>query len=198
MSRNSTADQTLTERLVFNDTKAFEELYHRYWYSLYFFGLRKLQCTNEARQMVKTVFVDLWQRRHSLIASMHLAQYLYEEGKKDAAKRLEPDTTSDMLEQEDELVIENTDSLRNVHSDTLEMPAQPRKLVKYVRNNGTAENRRAAQSWPPTAKLNTYLTCKEKDQLEHEILDEIKAHTAYPLFFPKKEIPWWQKIAAMF
>lgn len=197
MSRNSTADQILTERLVTNDTKAFEELYHRYWYSLYFMGLRKLHCTDESRQLVQAVFVDLWQKRHSLTASFNVAQYLYEEGKKDIAARLEQKS---MQEPDDELVMEHADTIHSVHSDTTEMATQQRKLlVKYVRNTGTVvENRRAAQSWPSATKLNTYMTCKEKDQLEHEILEEIKAHTAYPLFFPKKESPWWQKIAAMF
>jgi hypothetical protein len=34
--------------------------------------------------------------------------------------------------------------------------------------------------------------------MEMDILQEIQAYTAYPLFYPKEEKPWWQKITALF
>jgi hypothetical protein len=65
------------------------------------------------------------------------------------------------------------------------------------------------QSLPAeTRQIQTWLSCtnteeinlsaEEKLQLEDEILKEIQAYTAYPLFFPKKEKPWWQKAVASF
>lgn len=200
MSRNFTADQILTERLVINDTKAFEELYRRYWYSLYFFGLRKLQSREESQHLVQNVFVDLWQQRHSLTASFHLAQSLYEEGKKDIENRLSQKTisinNSDIIET-DGLIETEIESIQQINGST-ESVTQQRKMVRYVNNHTVATENRSTQAWLSETKINTYLSCKEKDQLEQEILEEIQTRTAYLLFYPKKESPWWQKIAAMF
>lgn len=197
MSRNFTADQFLTERLVINDTKAFEEVYHRYWYSLYFFGMRKLQCRDESRQLVQKVFVELWQKRHSLTTSFHLAQDLYEEAKKDVTLRLEQRLTIATEESEEELVLEN-EEVGQLLGDTMEVTTQPRKLVRYVSNDTSLAENRRTPNWTSGGTLNTYLSCQEKEQLQDEMLEEIQAHTAYPLLFPKKESPWWQRIAAMF
>ena len=43
MSRILIEDQTLIDRLVINDTDAFEELYLRYWSGLYLYCVKKLQ-----------------------------------------------------------------------------------------------------------------------------------------------------------
>lgn len=42
------------------------------------------------------------------------------------------------------------------------------------------------------------LTTEEKARIENEILADIQAHTAYPLFFPKTITPWWKKITGFF
>lgn len=201
MSRIFTADQILTERLIINDTKAFEEVYHRYWYSLHFYGLRKLQSREESKHLVQNVFVDLWQQRHSLTASFHLAQYLYEEGKKDVLKRLDQKIISvnnlDIVEADSLAEIE-IESIQQMNGLATESVTQPRKMVRYVNNHTVAAENRSSQVWLSETKINTYLSSKEKDQLGKEILGEIQTRTAYLLFYPKKESPWWQKIAAMF
>jgi len=58
-----------------------------------------------------------------------------------------------------------------------------------------------------TRQIQTWLSCtdngkaslsaEEKAMIEAEILAEIQAYTAYPLFFPKAE-PWWKKISTFF
>jgi len=201
MSRNFTADQILTERLIINDTKAFEELYRRYWYSLYFFGLRKLQSKEESKHLVQNIFVDLWQQRHSFTASFHLAQHLYEEGKRDVSNRLDQRITSfndsDLIET-DMLSETNIESTEQMHGASGEQVTLQRKLVRYVNDHTLIAEGRRTQVWLSETRINTYLSSKEKDQLEEEMLEIIQGRTAYLLFYPKKESPWWQKIAAMF
>ena len=205
MSRNFTADQILTERLIINDTKAFEEVYRRYWYSLYFYGLRKLHSHEESRHLVQHVFADLWLKRNSFPASFHLAQYLYEEGKKDVVKRLSQKTARvnnpDSIEA-DTFTMTTAESIQQIpglSAEPVEIAAiQQRKLVRYVNNHTVTAENRHEQVWPSETKLNTYLSYKEKDKLEQELLEEIENRTGYRLLFSKKEIPWWQKIAAMF
>lgn len=205
MSRNFTVDQILADRLVINDTDAFEEIYYRYWYSLYFYGLRKLHSSEDSKQLVLTIFSALWQKRHFLPVSFNLAKELYEEGKKEIVKRLsqklvgvsnlelvETGTTADLITSPDE-----QPETYNSIAPELTIQQQP-KLVRYINCQTIPVGQWQIQDWHSDTKPNTYLSPREKRNLEKEILLEIQSHTAYLLLFPKKEIPWWQKIAAMF
>jgi hypothetical protein len=73
-----------------------------------------------------------------------------------------------------------------------------RKMVRFVNDHTVIAEGRRTKLWLSETQINTYLTSKEKDQLEDELLEAIQGRTAYLLFYPKKESPWWQKIAAMF
>jgi hypothetical protein len=205
MSRNFTVDQILADRLVINDTEAFEEIYYRYWYSLYFYGLRKLHSPEDSKHLVLTIFNALWQKRHFLPASFTLAKELYEEGKKEIVKRLsqklvgvsnlelvETGITADLITSSDEQL-----EIYNSIEPELTIQQQP-KLVRYINGQTIPAEQWQIQDWPSDTKPNTYLSPREKRNLEKEILLEIQSLTAYLLLFPKKEIPWWQKIAAMF
>lgn len=48
------------------------------------------------------------------------------------------------------------------------------------------------QNWLSTSTGKADQDPEEKEKVEREILAEVQAHTAYPLFFPKKEA-WWKK-----
>ena len=204
MSRNFTADQILTDRLVINDTDAFEELYYRYWYSLYFYSLRKLHSAEDSKHIVLTIFSELWQKRRSLPASLPISKYLYEEGVREIIKSLSQKLVSINNQGFIEPVFvtdENAhleEQRKKSDKNSPELLTQPRKLVRYVNGQAMPAEQRQIQDWPSDTIPNTYLSPKEKRHLEKKILLDIQSHTAYPLFFPKKENPWWQKIAAMF
>ena len=82
MSRIYSTDQTLIDRLSLNDTEAFEELYRRYWNSLYLYCLKKLLTSEDAKIIVRTIFINIWENRHSLPFSFSLSKHLYEEVRK--------------------------------------------------------------------------------------------------------------------
>jgi DNA-directed RNA polymerase specialized sigma24 family protein len=88
MSRTFTPDQELIDRLLLNDTIAFEELYCRYWYSLYTYSVKKLQSSDDARQIVKNIFIDLWETRHSIPSSLSVSQHLYTAVRRTVVERL--------------------------------------------------------------------------------------------------------------
>lgn len=88
MSRISTTDQILIDRLLLNDTDAFEELYRQYWHSLYIYSLKKLQSPTDAKKIVRTIFIELWQQRQTLPESFSLSQHLYSEVRKMVVKSL--------------------------------------------------------------------------------------------------------------
>lgn len=104
MSRTFTPDQELIDRLLLNDTDAFEELYCRYWYSLYTYSVKKLQSSTDARQIVKNIFIDLWETRHSIPASFSVSQHLYTSVRKSVVAKLndklENADYTDLLEQQ--------------------------------------------------------------------------------------------------
>jgi hypothetical protein len=73
-----------------------------------------------------------------------------------------------------------------------------RKLERYTNGEAMPAETRQIQTWLSCTTTATQITPEEKTLVELEILQEIQAYTAYPLFFPKREKPWWQKIVALF
>jgi hypothetical protein len=82
MSRILTPDQSLIDRIVLDDTDAFEHLYRHYWHGLYIYCLKKLQSEVDAKLIVRNIFIGLWEKRHSVPQDFSLSQYLYEEVRK--------------------------------------------------------------------------------------------------------------------
>jgi hypothetical protein len=73
------------------------------------------------------------------------------------------------------------------------------KLERYMNGQSLPAETRQIQNWLScTTTEDVRLTDEQKLALENDILKEIQAYTAYPLFFPKREKPWWQKMVASF
>lgn len=89
MSRNYASDQTLIDSLRLNNTEAFEELFRRYWYNLYIYSLKKLRSSDDARQIVRNIFKELWEKRHEWPVDFSLQQHLYAEVRKGVVKCLD-------------------------------------------------------------------------------------------------------------
>lgn len=102
MRRNFTPDQELVDQLLSDDTNAFEELYHRYWYSLYSYSISKLKSTTDAKRIVRNVFVSLWNERNKLPVNFSLSSYLYSEVRSEVVKcvntKIEAETESNFIE----------------------------------------------------------------------------------------------------
>ncbi|MBO9659975.1 MAG: hypothetical protein J7527_14240 [Chitinophagaceae bacterium] len=73
-----------------------------------------------------------------------------------------------------------------------------KKLERYVNGESMPAETRQIQTWLSCTTSDYELSAIEKAKLETDILKEIQEQTAYPLFYPKQEKPWWQKITAMF
>ena len=73
-----------------------------------------------------------------------------------------------------------------------------RKLERYISGKSMPAETKQIQNWLSCTSADKPLTPEEKSLLELEILQELQSHTAYPLFYPKKDKNWWQKITAMF
>ena len=86
MSRNYIPEETLVDQLLDDDTAAFEELHHRYWFSLYNYSLSKLNSPEDARRVVLDIFIALWEGRHSLPVGFSISFHLYTEVRKSVVK----------------------------------------------------------------------------------------------------------------
>ena len=95
MSRNYASDTVLIDSLRLNNTEAFEELFRRYWYNLYTYSLKKLRSSDDARQIVRDVFKELWERRMEWPADFSLQQHLYAEVRKGVVKYLDQAIAAD-------------------------------------------------------------------------------------------------------
>ncbi len=59
-----------------NDLKAFEELYMRYWLPLVNSAYKRLNSREKAEDIVQNIFIDIYQRRHSIELNISLRAYL--------------------------------------------------------------------------------------------------------------------------
>jgi DNA-directed RNA polymerase specialized sigma24 family protein len=76
ISRNFIPEQTLLDQLVVDDASALEELSRRYCCSLYTYCINKLKSPEDAKRIVRNIFITLWEERHSLPVKFSLSLYL--------------------------------------------------------------------------------------------------------------------------
>ena len=82
MSRNFTPEQDLIDKFSVGDAAALEELSRRYSYSLYSYCTNKLDSPEDARRIVRNIFISLWEKRDRLPDDFSLSVYLYTEIRK--------------------------------------------------------------------------------------------------------------------
>jgi RNA polymerase sigma-70 factor (ECF subfamily) len=68
-------DEQLAQLLSRSDEGAFREIYDRYWKWLLYLAHKRLRNTEDAREVVQNVFLNLWKKRDN-ISIQFLPQYL--------------------------------------------------------------------------------------------------------------------------
>ena len=81
-SRSYTPEQTLLDKLLADDATAFEELTRRYCFSLYNYANSKLDSPEDAKRIVRNIFIALWEDRQLIPADFSLSAHLYTEVRK--------------------------------------------------------------------------------------------------------------------
>lgn len=76
ISRNFTPEQTLLDRLTFDDQTAIEELSRRYCYFLYSYCMSKLNSQEDSKRIARNIFISLWEDRHWLPLNFSLSLHL--------------------------------------------------------------------------------------------------------------------------
>lgn len=68
-------DNILLEEIIKSNSKAFEEIYNRYWYKLFSVAYHQLGSKEDAEQIVHDVFEKLWTKKENLTIT-NLGVYL--------------------------------------------------------------------------------------------------------------------------
>ncbi|MBE7170151.1 MAG: RNA polymerase sigma-70 factor [Williamsia sp.] len=71
-----TDEKELLDLLNQGESRAFTEIYNRYWKKLFTLAANKLDNLAEAEELVQDIFTELWNRRGELAITTSLASYL--------------------------------------------------------------------------------------------------------------------------
>ena len=75
MNPRGLTDEILLQQLKADDEIAFKEIYTRYWKLIFEAAYRRLGNKETARELVQTIFLRIWEKRHSIQIN-HLQSYL--------------------------------------------------------------------------------------------------------------------------
>ena len=76
MDLKGVTEQELVIRLQQGDIKAFEEIYERYWWTMYVIAHRKTKSKEVSEEMVQDLFASIWKKREQFEIHLSLAGYL--------------------------------------------------------------------------------------------------------------------------
>ena len=88
MNHHLIHDSQLLDALRANDTTAFEKLFDRYWFLLFKYACSKLDSEEKAKEIVRDIFVDLWENRSEITDDFSLIVHLYSRLRKMVAASL--------------------------------------------------------------------------------------------------------------
>ena len=88
MNNHLIHDAQLLDALRANDTTAFEKLFDRYWFLLFKYACSKLDSEEKAKEIVRDIFVDLWENRSEIADDFSLIVHLYSRLRKMVAANL--------------------------------------------------------------------------------------------------------------
>ena len=140
MSRILIEDQVLIDRLGVNDTDAFQELYHRYWCSLYLYCLKKLHSPDDARIIVRDIFISIWEKRNELPVTFSISRHLYAEVRKQVVIKLNnklADTNEAVCVEtwlSKEFSVESLQAAKNPVRSKIRIINKPSELVRQQTN----------------------------------------------------------------
>jgi len=74
---DSITDEFLVAKIRDNNEDAFKSLYNRYSKKIYYFSLRYLGSKDETEELVQSIFINIWEHRRSLDATLSVKSYIY-------------------------------------------------------------------------------------------------------------------------
>src|SRR5882757_8512644 len=131
MSRNFTPEQDLIDKFLLGDETAFEELSRRYSYPLYSYSFSKLNSAEDAKRIVRTVFISLWENRDTLPLDFSIQVYLYTEVRKSVVQCL-----NNKLNNNSDIPVIEEEILPSFSAIRLQKAKQPVKYSVQIKSVG--------------------------------------------------------------
>jgi len=69
-------DEEIVRQLKLGDTAAYDLLYEMYWKKLYVHILTRIKDEEAAKDIVQNVFINIWERKETIIINTSLEQFL--------------------------------------------------------------------------------------------------------------------------
>jgi RNA polymerase sigma-70 factor (family 1) len=102
-------DHKLLELMAQDDHVAFNTIYNRYWSKVLNLATHKTGDIMEAENIIQDIFVSLWKRRHSLIITNALENFLFVSVKYRVIKVLNTQRTERLYNETDGLTVDVLD-----------------------------------------------------------------------------------------
>jgi len=82
MNQGYVTDTDLLDAIRIDDTTAFEDLFNRYWFFLYQYSYGKTKSQETAAEITRNIFIELWENRSFIPATLSFQVYLREKVRK--------------------------------------------------------------------------------------------------------------------
>lgn len=116
-------DRTLIQRIRRGETRAFEEIFCRYYHELCALAYQVIGCPDQARDVVQDVFFTLWQKRQTYQIDHSVKAYLFRSVWNQALNNKEKDRTQQRLQHR----------LTQVQSSDIASTVAPQKQGRLVK-----------------------------------------------------------------
>ena len=149
-------DKSLLHGLNNGDDAAFTEIYNRYWKTLFVIASNKLGDLTEAEELVQDIFLDLWNRRETIVVHSSLSAYLAVSVKYKVFDQLAKKAQHLRYQQHAARFISVTDSSteqmlhcqeikERMFKSVAELPEKCKLVFELSRNNGFTQKEIAAR-----------------------------------------------------
>ncbi len=167
-------EKELVERIIENDSSAFEELYKAYVQRVYFFAKRYLTSDSDAEEVVQEVFTKLWENRKKINPQLSLSGYILTTTKNTIfnahKKRVHYETyynyvlkyfKEHKLQDENEAIFNDLKEI--VHKAIEKLPVKRREIFKMVRFKGMTYKEVSKSSGVNEKTIETHMRLALKD-----------------------------------
>lgn len=92
------SDGQLLENIGKGDRKAFEQLFNRYWESLFAAAMHRLQSNQLAKDVLQELFIELWEKHETLNIRSNVSGYLFTALKHRVINKIKAEATREKYE----------------------------------------------------------------------------------------------------
>ncbi len=149
------SDDTLSKLLFEGNSRAFEEIFNRYWLKLYASAFKRVKSREVAEEIIQDLFTLLWAKRESVQIHKSLAAYLFTSVRYMVFNHIQKEivrdnykdsfqTTNVFCDNSTEETVFLNELVRNIEKEVKYLPSQCRSVFELSRKENKT-NREIAE-----------------------------------------------------